>query len=279
MRFRWESSLFLRCCAFFRKLSCSFTPTSHHRKLCNLRLGRILGDGSGKWFLSVCWFRRQAQSGCYGGAMWKKVPRTANAPLQKNQRCAAWEFYFLFLFLFSQAPPIKSAPAEAENPAVSASERLLWLHGPNLISPVFFSSIICAARVYGGAIIEFSFCLLHYGSMQSVSSCLPPLLLLPLCYPSAADTRSISVAFQTDVAGNKIHPFFSFPHQLLHSSFLSFPSFLSLISVEPALSRTLLLPAVHAGNLFTVDSWRLKTPLCDTELICLNPHNNQAAFA
>lgn len=225
----------------------------------------------------MCWFSWQAEwllRWCHMHTV-EKVPRTANAPLQK----LAWEFYFLFLFLFFSSSSNKISSCwgrKSRCVCFWAASMTAWSQF-NIAG--IFSSIICAAPVYGGPIIEFSFCLLHYGSMQPVSSCLPPLLPLLLCYPSPADTRSISVAFQTDVAGNKIHPFFSFLHQLLHSSILSFPSFLSLISVELALSRTLPLPAVHAGNLFTVDLWRLKTPLCDTKLICLNPHNNQAQFA
>lgn len=153
----------------------------------------------------------------------EKPPRTAKAPLQ----------IFIYLFIL-QAPPIKSAPAEAENPTVSAPERLLWLHGPILISLVVFLHHLW---VYGGPIIEFSFCLLHYDSMQPVSPCLPPLLRL-LCYPSLTNTRSISAAFQTDVTGNKIDPFslslFSFC--ILHFNH-SHHSFLS--SLLSALSCTL----------------------------------------
>lgn len=145
---------------------------------------------------------------------------------------------FLFISLFIlQTPPLKSAPAEAESPTASASERRLWLHGPILISLVFFLHHLW---VYGGPIIEFSFCLLHYDSMQPVSPCLPPLLWL-LCYPSLADTRSISAAFQTDVAGNKTHPvslsvssfcILHFNHS--HHSFLS--SLLSQRCPVPSLS-------------------------------------------
>lgn len=158
----------------------------------------------------MCWFSWPAQSGCYGGAictLWKKCPALRMLHF-KYQRCAAWEFNFLFLFLFFSSSSNKISSCwgrKSRCVCFWAASMTAWSQF-NIAG--IFSSIICAARVYGGPIIEFSFCLLHYGSMQPVSSCLPPLLLLLLCYPSPADTRSISIAFQTDVAGNKIHPFF-----------------------------------------------------------------------
>lgn len=157
----------------------------------------------------MCWFSWQAEwllRWCHMHTV-EKVPRTANAPLQKSALCCLGILFFISFSFFSSSSNKISSCWGRKSRCVCfwAASMTAWSQF-NIAG--IFSSIICAARVYGGPIIEFSFCLLHYGSMQPVSSCLPSLLPLLLCYPSPADTRPISVAFQTDVAGNKIHPFF-----------------------------------------------------------------------
>lgn len=134
-----------------------------------------------KLFLSMCWFSWQALSGCYGGVictLWKTAPHCSTSKIS----VVLLENFIFISFFFLQAPPIKAAPAEAENPTASASELLLWLHGPILISLVFFLHHLCSPsllRPYNWILILFPSLWLH-AAILILSSSSPAAALLSI---------------------------------------------------------------------------------------------------